>query len=499
MNILEFIKLIDKDNSQNYKIDIIKDKAFNNEDIMKWIKLIYDDNINFYFTSKSLPSKNNQNFKHLHVDDIYNLLINMSERKYNKNQIIEKFEIMSSELADLFIKSLDRKLFVNVSNKILNKAYKSIYNENLFNTMPYMRCSLMDKLPNISYPAIAQLKSDGTFANILVNYNNKEKSINGISIYSRSSKRMELDENSLLLNKLKSHFKNMLSDINHTDDNMSLVFMGELLVLDGNKNIMDRQTGNGLITSLSKQFSTIATLEDKKQTKKVIDTIDEKKKLFSKIDDNIIIRVWDYMNTSDWYGKTSINKSYKTRFDELLNMINKTENNETIFITDYLIVNNYEEAKDYYNKLLSENEEGIILKNFDMSWKDGTSNDQIKFKEVKECDLLVTGFEMGSGQFKDGIGSLICESKDKKLKVNISGLTREMRGLEPIDKNDMTKGLKVIDDFDFNQYNNKIVSVEFNQLIKSRDSDIMSLFLPRILEVRNDKSEADTLDYIEKL
>ena len=108
-------------------------------------------------------------------------------------------------------------------------------------------------------------------------------------------------------------------------------------------------------------------------------------------------------------------------------MINKTENNETIFITDYLIVNNYEEAKNYYNKLLSENEEGIILKNFNMSWKDGTSNDQIKFKEVKECDLLVTGFEMGSGQFKDGIGSLICESKDKKLKVNISGLTREMR------------------------------------------------------------------------
>ena len=310
---------------------------------------------------------------------------------------------------------------------------------------------------------------------------------------------MELDDNSLLLNKLKSHFLNMLSDINHTEDNVSLVFMGELLVLDDNKKIMDRQTGNGLITSLSKQFSTIATLEDKKQTKKVMDTIDEKKKLFSKIDDNIIIRVWDYMNTSDWYGKTNIDKSYKNRFDELLNMINKTKNNETIFITDYLIVNNYEEAKDYYNKLLSENEEGIILKNFDMSWKDGTSNDQIKFKEVKECDLLVTGFEMGSGQFKDGIGSLICESKDKKLKVNISGLTREMRGLEPIDKNDMTKGLKVIDDFDFNQYNNKIVSVEFNQLIKSRDSDIMSLFLPRILEVRNDKSEADTLDYIEKL
>lgn len=499
MNILEFIKLIDKDNSQNYKIDIIKDKAFNNEDIMKWIKLIYDDNINFYFTSKSLPSKNNQNFEHIHLDDIYNLLVDMSERKYNKNQIIEKFEIMSSELSDLFIKSLDRKIFVNVSNKILNKAYKSIYNENLFNTMPYMRCSLMNKLPNIKYPAIAQLKSDGTFANILVDYNIKDKSINNISIYSRSSKRMELDENSLLLDKLKNHFLKMLSDINHTEDNISLVFMGELLVLDDNKKIMDRQTGNGLITSLSKQFSTIATLEDKKQTKKVIDTIDEKKKLFSKIDDNIIIRVWDYMNTSDWYGKTNTSKSYKTRFDELLNMINKTENNETIFITDYLIVNNYEEAKDYYNKLLSENEEGIILKNFDMSWKDGTSNDQIKFKEVKECDLLVTGFEMGSGQFKDGIGSLICESKDKKLKVNISGLTREMRGLEPIDKNDMTKGLKVIDDFDFNQYSNKIVSVEFNQLIKSRDSDIMSLFLPRILEVRNDKSEADTLDYIEKL
>lgn len=93
----------------------------------------------------------------------------------------------------------------------------------------------------------------------------------------------------------------------------------------------------------------------------------------------------------------------------------------------------------------------------------------------------------------------MCESSDGLLKVSISGMTESERGLERVDIMDASKGLKVIDDFDFNKYTGKIITVEFNELIKAKDKEDYSLFLPRIKEFREDKIEADDLEYIKGL
>lgn len=93
----------------------------------------------------------------------------------------------------------------------------------------------------------------------------------------------------------------------------------------------------------------------------------------------------------------------------------------------------------------------------------------------------------------------MCESSDGLLKVSISGMTESERGLERVDIMDASKGLKVIDDFDFNKYTGKIITVEFNELIKAKDKEGYSLFLPRIKEFREDKIEADDLEYIKGL
>lgn len=106
---------------------------------------------------------------------------------------------------------------------------------------------------------------------------------------------------------------------------------------------------------------------------------------------------------------------------------------------------------------------------------------------------------MGSGKYSEGIGALLCESSDGLLKVSISGMTESERGLERVDIMDASKGLKTIDDFDFNKYIGKIITVEFNEMIKAKDKEDYSLFLPRIKEFREDKTEADDLEYIKGL
>ena len=50
---------------------------------------------------------------------------------------------------------IERDLRVNISSKTINKVYK-----NLIFELPYMRCSLMDSVDRVSFPALLQEKMD---------------------------------------------------------------------------------------------------------------------------------------------------------------------------------------------------------------------------------------------------------------------------------------------------------------------------------------------------
>jgi DNA ligase-1 len=93
--------------------------------------------------------------------------------------------------------------------------------------------------------------------------------------------------------------------------------------------------------------------------------------------------------------------------------------------------------------------------------------------------LLCIGVTEGNGKYKGLVGSLDCVSACLNLKVSVgSGLTDEMRS------------------GDFKEYIGKIITVKYNEKITKKDSDEVSLFLPRFLEIRIDKDTADTLDRI---
>ena len=145
-----------------------------------------------------------------------------------------------------------------------------------------------------------------------------------------------------------------------------------------------------------------------------------------------------------------------------------------------LIVNSKDKAQAFYRNMIASGKEGAVLKNPTAIWRDGTSKEQVKLKLVCDCDLRVVGFEKGEGKFADTLGSLICQSEDGELQTGVSGFSDKIR--HEIWENK-------------EKYIDTVVTVKFNDVMM-KTGEKASLFLPRFVEFRSDKTTADSLDRI---
>jgi DNA ligase-1 len=119
-------------------------------------------------------------------------------------------------------------------------------------------------------------------------------------------------------------------------------------------------------------------------------------------------------------------------------------------------------------------------------WADGTSKDQIKMKVEAEVDLLVVGWNKGNGKNEKWFGSLICETSDRELQVNVSGFTDPERERIFGEMNEWV--------------GKKIITVRANSIMYAKNmGDQHRLFLPRMVEERLDKNEADSFAKVEQI
>jgi hypothetical protein len=80
-------------------------------------------------------------------------------------------------------------------------------------------------------------------------------------------------------------------------------------------------------------------------------------------------------------------------------------------------------------------------------------------------------------------GSITCQSSDSKLVVNVSGFTDDLRK-DIFNRKDELYGT--------------IVTVRSNNIMPPTSSNVYySLFLPRFVEFRKDKTEADSLERVQ--
>lgn len=228
-------------------------------------------------------------------------------------------------------------------------------------------------------------------------------------------------------------------------DGKNVVFDGELLVNDKGV-VLDRQTGNGILNKANK--GTISDLDARK----------------------VHATIWDIIPYDEFTaGKGKYD--YHTRFSvlESLSLPKK------IHLVESTVVADLEHAQTIFEKYLAEGQEGIILKDMNGIWEDKRSKGQIKFKGELECDLRIVGVQMGTGKYDGMLGAILCESADGVIKVSVgSGFSDEQR-------KELIKQ-KLLD---------KIAAIKYNMRIKNKAGE-ESLFLPIVLEIRDDKEVADS-------
>lgn len=229
----------------------------------------------------------------------------------------------------------------------------------------------------------------------------------------------------------------------------STVFDGELTVWRDGK-MLDRKTGNGILN------------------KGVKGTISPEEAAM------VHATIWDQIPLKN-FREGWFERDYYNRFRDLTLNKNWTAR---VKLIESVSVNSLEEAQAIYQEYLAKGEEGIILKGVRGAWEDKRVKDHIKFKAELECDLRLIGIIEGTGKYAGMVGSLQLQSEDQVINVDVgSGLSDKQR--------------KSITEADIG----KIVAINYNSRITTKEGK-HSLFLPIFIEIRNDKTIADTSEEV---
>jgi DNA ligase-1 len=499
--IIEIITNVSNCSKSSEKKKILEEIDLNTDlgkKFITYMNYVYNE-ADYVYNIKNLLSLFDQddiiNEKHgtFDIGDLFLLLeqLNAGSGGKDEKQLIRDFIDNSSfDLYQLLEYAIDRTIRAGIDVKGLVNAIPELS----YLITPYMRCEKEEKLDTrITYPAIAQVKADGLFINMICDED--------IKFVTRYGNKVDFD------GPLKVALKNLLSEIvgEKSTDISTQVIMGELLVLDQNGEPLPREVGNGLLNSLFKRVATERGLEAKlikAKTPKAKKKLMEEQALniseWENTRKNIVAKVWDIVPYED-YKKLSCSIPYSDRLETLKTLLANVPS-PSINIIDTKIVNSKNDIYNYYGEVLDKGEEGLVVKNFNITWKHGTSTEgMIKMKEFFDCDLKITGWVPGEDSYTGGIGALICESSDGIIKVDpSSGLSMAQRGLQRVDEEDSSKGWEPIPCFDLNQYTGLIAAIKFNTLMVEKEDGTRSLFLPKIVEIRDpsDKREADSIEDI---
>lgn len=384
-SVYEILEEVAATSSKNEKEAILLKYSKEDTDGMlrECFRLAYSPIINFYINSKTLPEKKTNvdvEERELYLAVLFTDLTMIYSRFFTGMKAIQKLESilqgLTKEAASVVERIVLKDLRCGVGETTINKVWKD-----LIPAVPQMLASPMkDKtLSKIKYPAVAELKSDGSRC---IAYCNTD----GVRLMSRNGKQyqglvdLELSLQDELFN--------------------GLVLDGEL-VFDTTK--ADRSTGNGIVTKAVK-----GTISLEEQS-------------------GVVFQVWDVIPQKEYKPKGVLKVQQWQRYTGLKELLKHTNKNNIQLIPSH-VVNSLEEAKEIFRKYVEDGFEGIILKNLNSFWEDKRSSNLVKFKEELFADLRVVGYYEGEGKAAGMLGGLVLESEDGVIKVNVgSGFTDEQR------------------------------------------------------------------------
>lgn len=451
--ILEIIKELRVDASLNYKKEVLA-RYSDYEPFKEFLIRVYNPRINYYM--RKIPDVISCGMKEQDLSELRDVLNVLSGRmvtgaeaiNYVRNFLLEA----NPTIRELFELAIGRDIRAGVGVGIINEVYK-----NLIEEIPYMRCSKLDekaleRFDSMPDGFLIQKKSDGQFSYIIIQDGE-------VGFLTRAGTQWTSDKLSKELKQLPN-----------------CVIVGEALIIEDGK-VFDRKTGNGLLTKFIKRESTLATLEDKAKSGRTKAKLDlaEKRDEFNWIDSTINFQVWDSLTLEEFENGLST-RPYTERFGEAIRLSFMTQSLQPI--PSYRVYS-MKEAQAIADEYISEGFEGAVIKKLDTIWEDGTSKDMVKIKEVYDADLYCVGIKLGKGKYEGKIGSLILQTSCGRIEVDCgSGLTDLDRNKHP------------------DEFIGKIIEIQYNKFIQSKKDKPASLYLPRFVEVREDKNVATSYEEI---
>lgn len=174
-----------------------------------------------------------------------------------------------------------------------------------------------------------------------------------------------------------------------------------------------------------------------------------------------------------------IDKTQTIPYKDRLNMMHSRfadGSNAKVFPVKTETVKTMHEVGTLFEMALESGEEGVIAKNTDAVWQPKRTFDLVKFKAENTVDLIVVGWEEGTGKNVGRTGTLVCETSDGLVRVNVGTGYSDAQRIE----------------FMQNKPIDRIVEVVYNARITKKGGGVDSLYLPRFIKIRDDKSEANS-------
>lgn len=434
MNVIEIIEKLADTSSRNEKEELLN--KYDSPLIRKVMKTAYNPLLNFYI--RQIPKYDDSNGV-ISLDEAIDEAVKyIAGRKVTggaaSDYLTNLLEDLTIEDALVLERIIERDMKCGVSASTLNKVFGPGFVTN-FKVMKAQPFR-EDTMAHIKYPAYSQKKADAMRINVFY-------ADGAVTFITANGKPLDL---------AGSKLEKSILDI--CTDSIDLMIDGELMAFETDDREMSRQESNGIANKAVK--GTIS---------------DAEKDLFK-------LAAWDIVYMSEYNaGKSLLN--YEDRLGVLADKLKGSDG--SVFVIETTMVHDAEEAKADAHRYIAAGFEGTILKNLDSKWEPKRSKYQVKFKAVYDGEFVIVDVEEGKNKNAGKLGAFVIESKCGKMRCNVgTGFSDHMRELY------WTRDMI-----------GKIVTVQYNGIVKAEGSDTHKLYLPVFVEVRIDKDEANSLDELE--
>ncbi len=398
-----------------------------NKELKYALYLAYNDYIQFYI--RKIPGYiQNESFNNI---SLYNALSDIENILATRKKTGNVGKMFLTFLLESVVAEdapiIEKVIARNFDCGISIKTINKVWPD-LIPTFDVMLCSDFER-DRVEYPCMVQEKLDGMRA-LLFSEDGEKYTI-------RSRKGLVIDD--------LDNFQEVRSAMA-----TGWVLDGELVVYDTNGKIMSRKKGNGICNKAIK-----GTISEDEASR-------------------IAFFAFDVVPIDTFKGKTEF-LGTQERFEMLTNLVNSV-NSPKLLIASNEIVSNERQILKMFTEFTEQGMEGVVVKNSNQPFEAKRSKGWMKMKMENEMELAIDEVVEGLGKHRGRLGTLKCRDASGRLTVGIGGGYSDDQREEFWAMKDELIG--------------QIITVRYNELISDDYGDI-SLFLPRFIEHRLDKTEAD--------